>query len=77
MPPDRAEMLEAVAYAIAKVIAAKHVQADLGLRRLDPIGKASAVHTMAAAMVPELLAEAEAAINAVRVRLTEPQETAP
>lgn len=68
----RGEILEAVAYAVARVIASKHVQADPALRRLDGLGKASAVHTMAARMAPELYAEAEAAMEAVMSRLTEP-----
>ena len=50
-----------VAYAIAKVIAARAVEEDAKLRTLDGLGKAAAIHDMSRNMSVELRAEAAAA----------------
>lgn len=58
--------VQAVAYAIAKVIATKTIAADTRLRNLDALGRVTAAHTMALRMVPELQEEATAALNAAK-----------
>lgn len=50
-----------VAYAIGRVIAKKTMAEDPILARMDGLGQASAVHTMAVRMTNELLEEAAAA----------------
>lgn len=56
-------VVDAVAYGIAKVIATATIEDTPGLR-LDALGKVAAVHTAATNMVPQLQAEALAAIGA-------------
>lgn len=65
-------VVDAVAYGIAKVIATATVEDTPGLRNMDGLGKASAAHTMALGMVPQLQAEALGAIGAY-LRATEPE----
>jgi hypothetical protein len=68
-PDRRTEVnveVEAVAYALARVISLKTIGADPGFKRLDALGRMSAAHTMALSMVPMLQDEAEAAISALR-----------
>lgn len=57
-------VVDAVAYGIAKVIATATVEDTPGLRNLDALGKVAAAHTAALNMVPQLQAEALAAIGA-------------
>lgn len=59
--------VEAVAYAIARVIAKKTIDSDPSFRRLDALGRASAATTLANNMAPELHDEAKAAIDAIHV----------
>lgn len=59
-------LLSIVAHAIAREIARKHIEADAALAKLDGLGKATAVHTMALRMAAEVKEEAAAAIKAVR-----------
>jgi hypothetical protein len=59
------ELVAKVAYGIAKVVATRFID-DPKTRRLDPIGRVSAIHTMAANMADELHEEAGAAIAAYR-----------
>lgn len=58
--------VEAVAHAIARVIAKKTIESDPQLRRMDALGRASAATTMANNMAPELHDEAKAAIDAIQ-----------
>ena len=62
---------EPIAKAIARVIALKHIATDPELRKLDALGKASAVTQMANNMWAELDDEAEAAANAVAIQMQE------
>jgi hypothetical protein len=61
--------LEKVARRIARVIAKKHIEADPKLRKLDALGKASAITTMADRMWDQLDEEAEAAANEVAAQM--------
>jgi len=65
------ERVNRVAYAIAKVIAAREIAEDPKLSKLDGLGKASATHTMALQMAPMLRAEAEAAVAACDAELAQ------
>jgi hypothetical protein len=62
-----------VGYALAKCIAKKHVVGDPVLRRLDPLGNAAAIHTMALRMADELREEVEIVLGEVRLQLREAQ----
>ena len=66
------DVIDAVAYGIAKVVATATVEDTPTLRNLDGIGKASAIHTMALNMVGQLQAEALGAIGAY-LRAVEPE----
>lgn len=68
---NRADVVDAVAYAIGKVIATQNVALTPTLASLDGIGKASAIHTMAMGMVSMLQGEAQAAILAYRLACAE------
>lgn len=74
--PDRAAfappVVNAVAYAVGKVIATATVDEMPSLRGIDALGRAAAIHTMAEGMVGQLQAEAIAAIGAF-LRATEPE----
>lgn len=70
-----AHPVDRIAYAIGKVIARKTIHADPGLRRLDALGQASAAHTMATNMVPQLQLEAEAAWAEAQALLTDQAAT--
>lgn len=63
---DDAEV-NAVAFAIAKVIAKKTIAEDPRLRKMDALGRASAATTMANNMVPMLVEESRAAIDAIHL----------
>lgn len=63
--------LERVAYALAREVAKKWLAADPKFRRLDALGQAAALHETARNMAPELKAEAEACVDAVRAQLIE------
>ena len=67
IPPELDETVDLmrVAYAIARVVAKRTLDEDAALQRLDALGKASAVHTMAVNMTPRLMDEAQAAVDAV------------
>lgn len=58
-------LLACVAHAIGREIARKHVEADAALAKLDGLGKAAAIHTMANRMAAEVKEEAAAAIKAI------------
>lgn len=58
--PDHGDAVRRVAYRIAQVVARKTIEGRT-FDRLDALGKASAVHTMAERMVPALMDEAEVA----------------
>jgi hypothetical protein len=58
--------VEAVAYAIGKVIARKALAGDPKGRRLDALGQLTAIHELALSMMRELPEEAAAAIAALR-----------
>ena len=76
-PPEVISGLNRVAYAIAKEIAGRAVRDDPRLRRLDGLGAASAVHTMAKRMIAELQAEAAAAMGVCRTLIAEETEKPP
>jgi hypothetical protein len=61
--------LDAVAYALARVLAAKSISEDPKLSRLDALGRSAAVHSMAQVMAPLLSLEAAAAAGAVLAQL--------
>jgi hypothetical protein len=65
-PGPSPDPVERVAYAIGQVIARKTLAADPRMRRLDALGAASAVHTLALNMVPQLQEEAVAALEMAR-----------
>lgn len=75
MQPDQINT-SAVALQIARVIARKHIESDRRLSKLDPLGKASAITTMANRMWDELDEEAEAAVREVLRQLAEPEPEA-
>lgn len=60
--------VQAVAYAIARVIAKKTIESEPGLKAMDALGRASAATTMAMQMAAELEDEAKAAIDAMQAR---------
>lgn len=62
-------LLSVVAHDIAREIARKHIEADKALAKLDGLGKAAAIHTMALRMAAEVKEEATAAIKAVRAEI--------
>ncbi len=62
---------ERVARAIAKVIAKKHIESDPKLRKLDALGRLSAIQTMADQMWDQLDEEAEAAATEVAMQMQE------
>lgn len=67
---------ERVAYALAKLIAKRHVQEDPRLSRMDGLGQASAVHSMAVRMAGELREEVEIVLGEVRLQMRQAQARA-
>jgi hypothetical protein len=75
LPPDRLRddpgAVSAVALALAKVVAGKHVTDDPQFRRLDGLGRIMAANNMALGMAGSLTEEAKAAIEAVETFMAE------
>lgn len=69
--------LNAVAYAIGRVLAMKAVLEDPKLSKLDALGRSTAIHSMTQVMAASLTAEAEAAIRAVVAQLRDPGRPVP
>jgi hypothetical protein len=62
---ENPDAIESVALAIGRVVAAKAIDQDARLKRLDGLGKAMASQSMALEMAPLLREEAAAAIKAL------------